>query len=62
MYLPLGGSQFKAVVWDSADLLQCEFYFNNVLKRDWHPLTFFHAKRSQRLPAVLNHAGVRAFF
>lgn len=36
------------------------FFFTHVLQRDWHTLALMHARREQRLPAVLSVAEVRA--
>jgi len=44
--------------WSPATMRICysgiKFFFINVLKRDWHTLQLIHAKREQRLPAVLS--------
>ena len=36
------------------------FFFTHVLQRDWHTLELLHARREQRLPAVLSVVEVRA--
>lgn len=49
--------------WAPATMRICysgiKFFFNHVLKRDWHLLTLAQAKREKRLPAVLTREEVK---
>ena len=44
--------------WSPATMRICysgiKFFFENVLRRDWHTFQLIHAKREQRLPTVLS--------
>lgn len=50
--------------WSAATMRICysgiKFFFINVLKRHWHTLALIHAKREQRLPAVLSLEEIRS--
>jgi integrase/recombinase XerD len=50
--------------WSPATMRICysgiKFFFINVLKLQWHTLELVHAKREQRLPAVLSTKEVRS--
>jgi len=49
--------------WAPATMRICysgvNFFFKNVLKKDWHLFNIVHAKREKRLPAVLSRPEVK---
>ena len=52
--------------WSPATMRICysgvKFFFQHVLKRDWHLLTIAQARRERRLPAILSRDEVRKIF